>query len=166
MTALLSGSKLTGPRVQKIVGRGNRITNATAVASTTEQGILRLDGMSVKGGYLYWILVPNVWVSTTDITGIVRFFLHKDASAAATTSSPQIDCTQMKLGAIATSEVLGVQGEYIPSIDETISVLLSYNRAAGAGTVTAQAGTNNPVPPMRMYVVNMGLDPGDTGVDL
>jgi hypothetical protein len=150
--------------VQKIVGRGSRPTNATAVSSTTEQAVLRVDSMSVKSGYLYQIFA-KCWITVTNAADVPRTFLHLNNAGAATTSSTQIDCTQTKPGLAADVSMIA-QGEYVPAADETISVLLSYNRAAGAGTVTMLGGTNNPIPPIRLYIICMGPDVGDTGVDL
>lgn len=163
-----AGTRITAVRMEKLVSRGNRTTAPSTSASTTEVGVLRLDGIAVKGGYLYVVTTSNLWFQTTDATGIPRAFLRyaTGTNPTATTASAEMDAVQFKLGSTTASEVMGLQGEYAPTNDTMLSVLLTYNRAAGAGTISMQAGSYNPTPPIRMYVVNMGPDPGDNGIDI
>jgi hypothetical protein len=120
-----------------VIARGRRTTNSTAAA--TEQSVLRLDNVSVLLGRVYWIGTGPLGLDTTvaSATGAMV-----NASFA-----ESVDC-----GAF-----------YVPSADEVLSILLTTSRSTGTGNISLAASATAPID---LYVVDMGTDPGDTGVDL
>ncbi len=150
---------------QRIVARGRRITNSST--TTTEIGVLRLDDIPLKGGRLYWVGTNSVGVDTGNTGDTARLNLRYTTDGSTpSTSSTVLTMGQAKPVDIAVAESIHVDALYAPGSDETFSVLLSVQRAAGSGAaVGVTAGTGQPGP-IDLYIVDLGEDPGDTGTDI
>lgn len=144
-----------------IIGRGRRTTDKTAI--TVEVGVLRLDGKTVKNGHLYRIGCTDVtWTAPAD-NHVGRLSYRIDTTgAAATTASALLHFADAAVG----SSFVGQSGQtfdtlYAPGANLTLSVLLTATRIGGASAMTLEIGADHP---LDMYIEDLGLDPGDTGV--
>lgn len=148
--------------IRKLVARGRRITFSST--TTTEVEVLRLDGVQVKAGRLYWITTGPVGVDTSVNNDGARLQLRMaTASATATTSSTVLDLAQQLMPNAAHSEHFSVGAMYPAASDDVLSVLLTVGRSTGSGSV----GTiGDPTYPVDLMVWDCGVDPGDTGVVL
>ncbi|HSW66655.1 MAG TPA: hypothetical protein VLI54_05960 [Bacillota bacterium] len=140
-----------------IIARANRTTNKGSITGT-EVGILRIDNMTLVNGRRYAVYCsPSRFDSTVD-TDITAMRLRLNQSGTATTSSTALiyaeepDQRSMTCGTAFTA-----------TADTTnASLLLSGIRTLGSGTSTWLADAGN----FDMWVVDQGVDVGDTGVDL
>lgn len=150
---------------EKILNRGRRLT--TSGGSTgTAVAVLRLDDIPIVGGYLYGIRTSPLALQCTSTGASCRAQIHYTTDGTTPTTSSTVmpgAVTQSISGAVSQSTNSPILGLYSPGSDETLSLLLSVIRSAGAGTVTIFADATNTID---MWVEQLGLDPGDTGVDL
>jgi len=145
-----------------VVGRGRRETNSTAASA--EQSVLRVDGISLKSGNLYWIASGPLRPVTTVANDVHSVILRIDvAGAAATTSSSQLQNQRVTSAATGTLDHVDIGAFYVAVADVTLSVLLSTARVSGTGTIALGAASTVPID---LFVIDCGVDPGDTGVDL
>jgi hypothetical protein len=150
---------------EKIIARGRRLT--TSGGSTgTAVAVLRLDDVPIAGGYLYGIRTSPRALLCTSTGASCRAQIHYTTDGTTPTTSSTVlpgAVTQSISGAVSQSTNSPILGLYAPGSAETLSLLLSVIRSAGAGTVTIFADATNT---MDLWIENMGIDPGDTGVDL
>lgn len=141
-----------------VIARGQRLTDSTANAA--EQGVLRLDNISLTSGWIYAIYASGQLTSTVgsdQAQAIVRY----STSGAATTSSTLL--VQDGNGVYsAINAPFTTVGFYVPGSNQTLSVLLSSVRQAGTGNVSMRGS----VTPTRLWVACCGVDPGDSGVSI
>ncbi|MGW1059362.1 hypothetical protein [Micromonospora rubida] len=166
-----AGNRLTPARLNAlpkgIVGRGQRSTTSSFTSGTTEMPILRIDNLPVVGGRLYHVRVVNVHIdgSAVNATEVVRGYLRYSTAGSATTSSTMLAATSLPVpdtGGVASGA--SVQGEVVPSVDGTLSVLFSIARMTGGSPnfrTVGGTGFN-----LDLTVIDAGIDPGDTGIDL
>ncbi|HZN70743.1 MAG TPA: hypothetical protein VFC00_03525 [Micromonosporaceae bacterium] len=148
--------------VQKIVARGKRVTNSAT--TTTEIGVLRLDNVSLKQGYLYLIFSGTLLVDGSTNDNNVGARLRMSTSGAAGTGSTQIAQSNYDQDVQTASEAISpLMASYTPAADETGSFLISAAAFIGAPTVQMLGSATAPI---ELFVMNMGIDPGDTGVDI
>jgi len=148
--------------VQKVVARGKRTSNSGS--TTTEVGVLRLDNVSLKEGYLYWICTGNLNIDGGTNNNNIGARLRMSTSGAAGTSDTLMQAMNYDQQSAAASEAgAGILASYTPGADETGSFLLSVAAFVGAPTVSMLGSATQPI---ELFVVNMGIDPGDTGVDV
>jgi hypothetical protein len=145
-----------------VVARGRR-TSATGNVTTTETGVLRLDGIPVRAGRAYRISTSNINLDTSVANDIAAANLRISTSGAATTSSTQICQMRNTIDDAANSNVLPMTAFYYPSGAGTLSVLLSIVRVSGTGNIILFAST---VEILDLVVTDEGTDPGNTGVVL
>jgi hypothetical protein len=161
--ATTSGSKLTGQLGQDMQGgilyRGQRSTS-TGVITTTEIGVVRLDGCALKAGRGYSVMVSMINMSSTvvddDIIAVVRY----STSGAATNASTILDYARGQTADTTHTPKRGILGFIFPSADATYSFWLGARRVAGAGNVSIVASDAV----LHIVVRDEGDDPGDTGV--
>lgn len=129
----------------------------------TEVGVLRLDNISLTSGRLYLISTSSVRMGgTAGESGVLSLRIDTTGSAA-TTSSTVIGTYE---GTFVTNAFIGAITDgvaaayYAPSSDVTLSVLLTVSRSGGSNNITVQAGTRK----FYMWVSDVGVDPGNTGV--
>jgi hypothetical protein len=161
-----SGDKVKYSDLGRIVARGRRST-ATGNLTTTETGVLRLDNVPVFDSRAYAILSANLNVdaSVANDIGECRYRVAQatGTGTTATTSSTQIGRWRSTIDDATNSNVLPWVAFYYPSADGYLSVLLSAFRASGSGNIVVFA---NNVEPIDLVVLDLGPDPGDTGVVL
>ncbi len=160
-----SGDKLLASDPMRLVARGRRI--AATSAFTTEIGVLRLDDVPVKDAKAYAIMSANLNVDTSvanDI-GELRYRVVQGSSpgSVATTGSTQIGRWRNSIDDITNSNVLPWIAFYYPSADGYLSVLMTAQRVAGSGNVIVFASSLEPID---LVVLELGDDPGDTGVSI
>lgn len=144
-----------------VIARGRRVTNSTAAA--TEQSVLRLDNVSVLAGRVYWIGTGPLGLDTTVAADIGAATLRVQAGATATTASTRLASATGAMVNASFAESCDCGGFYVPAGDEVLSILLTTSRSNGTGNISLAASATAPID---LFVVDMGVDPGDTGVDL
>ncbi len=169
MATFLAGQRLTAAALNlatnRLMYRGRRVSNSTG--TTSEIGVLRLDGIAAKAGRLYRIYTNNIGGDTSVANDGVRLNLRMttDGSTAGT-SSTIYTLSQTIVPNISHADYMSVDFTYTPAVDETLSVLLTVARSNGSGTVVATGGAAGAPGPIELYVEDMGVDPGDTGTDI
>jgi len=150
-----------------LIGRARHASsNSTGSASTTLVPFLRLDDIPITAGRAYHILTSNMNVdaSVADDVAQITITYTTDGSTPTIASSVMPGGTGKALiRNISHPELILISTVYVPSGNETLSLLLSLARATGTGTVLA-LGTSPDV--LEVKVFDAGVDPGDTGVDL
>lgn len=149
--------------VPRIIARGQRTSNSTATSGTTEQGVLRVDSISLTGGKLYRIFTGVILVDGSVANDVCRLVVRASNSGTATTASTQLGISQTVVTNTSFPEPLSVNVAYAPGSDETLSVLISIVRQTGTGVFQALAASTFP---MDLFIQDCGTDPGDTGTDI
>jgi len=144
-----------------VVARGDRQTNSTAASA--EQSVLRLDNVPLVNGRVYWIGTNPLVTDVTVNNDAPRVFIRINTAGTATTASTNIALNQSRTADQTIGELLSVGLMYTPGATVTASILLSHSRASGTGNVQILGSSTIPI---QMWVVDLGDDPGDTGVDL
>lgn len=148
----------------RVIARGRRTSNSTG--TTTEVGVLRIDDIAIASGRLYRVYTNEIGVDSTVATDVIRLNLRYTTDGSTpSTSSTLLTLSQGYQANAAQGEYTSVGAVYVPGSAETLSVLLTVSRAAGTGTVIATAGTGAPGP-CDLYIEDLGVDPGDVGVDI
>jgi hypothetical protein len=145
-----------------IIARGNRAT-ASSSATTTEIGVLRLDSIPVVSGRAYRIWTSPMQLYSNVAGDVVAARIRVSTSGAATTASTVLgialtSSAQTSTGTIQ-PESRAMSEVYVASSTTTLSVLLSLARNTGTGNGQILVGED-------LVVEDIGVDPGDTGVDL
>lgn len=151
----------------RIIGRARRVSNSTTSASSTLVPVLELDDIPVKAGRCYGVRTTNLAIdgNVANDSMTVTICYTTDGSTP-TISSTQIiggtiQCVQTN---IAIPEYRIIDTTYTPASDETLSLLLAFNRTSGTGTVSILADGASRI--VELAIIDLGEDPGDTGVDL
>jgi hypothetical protein len=147
-----------------VIARGKRITSSTG--TTTEVGVLRIDGIPLTAGKTYRIATGTLLLDTTVNNDAVDVRIRYDTSgSAATTSSTTIPggLSRKRLADNAVAESTSILCTYTPASDETLSVLLTVGRFSGSGTVIIFADSTATT---ELFVEDYGTDTGDQGVDI
>lgn len=145
-----------------ILARGNRTTSSST--TTTEIGVLRLDDIPIYTGRTYRIWTSPLRMDTSVANDVARAIIRITTDGSTpTTSSAQICAAQTILPDIASGQSVEISMDYSPAADELLSVLLSVSRQSGTGNISIVGGTGIPID---LMVEDIGLDPGDTGVDI
>lgn len=139
--------------------RGKRTSNPATLTSATEAGIYRFDTGDVgtlKAGRAYSIRAPRLRWSSTVATDHVKFHIRLNTAGTATTSSAiQGRCESSHL------ETVAFEVFRYPSVDEpNVSILLSWVRTNGSGTITLQGVDENGID---FVVQDCGPAPAATG---
>lgn len=146
----------------QVIARGLRVSSSTAASAET--GVLRVDDIPVTSGRLYYIATNPMSIDTSVSADTVRVLLRIDETGAdATTASTTIALNQRVLTNAASAETIIVGTYRAASASGTWSVLLSHVRQTGTGNVQLVGGATTPI---ELFVIDCGVDPGDTGVDL
>lgn len=156
-TADITGNlNISGYGPGRIIKRGNRTTDPGGI--TTETGILRVDGIAYPANHLFLIqavIRPYSSVSSDSYAARIRV----NTAGNATTGSTQIGHAEQRSHYNAWPWAI-----YQNAGAQTLSVLLSINRAAGTGTFNANgdSGTGG----INLMIWDLGIDSTDTGVDV
>jgi hypothetical protein len=155
-------TSLADVNLRKASSRGIRTTNSTT--TTTEVGVLRLDGITVTLGRLYLIETSTLVLSSTVANDVLRCPLRASTAGAAGTGSTQVGMAQATMpNTTNPGPGLVARCLYVPGATGTLSVLLSVARQQGTGNVSILAASTFPI---QLWVHDMGPDPGDTGVSI
>lgn len=146
----------------QVVARGSRTTNSSTTGAT-EIGVLRLDNIPVYAGRAYLIRVNNVWLVSTVATDIVICRLKYTNVGVATTASPEMSALRVIVSSTSDGPILPINANFWAIADETLSIILTVQRAVGTGTVQVNPTAGQTID---IVVQDAGTDPGDTGVDL
>lgn len=166
MTDFFSGDKpsaqeMTDATRAGIVARGRRTTSSAS--TTSEIGVLRLDGIALRAGRIYRIWTPPL-ASVSSLSGDNPGARLRYATSGAATTSSTILTTgvgyQSSFAAVAQSLV----AKYVPAADQTVSLILTAVRIGGSGNVSIVTNAGNP--DVEVIVEDTGRDVGDTGVVL
>lgn len=145
-----------------VVKRGSR--NTDSPTTTTELGVLRVDSIPIKAGYLYKIWTSPLFIISTVTTDVNLVTLRTSTSGNATTASTLL--VQAQAPTVNTTHppiIPSLIMPYASGSDQTLSVLLSVGRMV-SGSGTAKLGSS--VGTIELVIECLGLDPGDTGVDI
>lgn len=150
----------------RCIKRARRITNSSTSASTVLVPTLRLDGAPIYTGRQYTIVTSSCLFDTSNVGDMARIALtYTTDGSTPTTASPILPGgqDQVYLGNTSSGVHAKICTPYIPTADETLSLLLSIARVQGAGTVQLLADGTHIID---LRIIDQGEDPGDTGVDL
>lgn len=166
MAEWAAGEEATAAKMNRhgIKGRARRTSNSTT--TTTETGVLRLDDIPILAGRCYEIKSSPLGLdsSVTNDETIAQIRYTTDASTPTTSSTvlpgSRVQTRQTDAN-VAEHKVICTT--YTPAADETLSLLLCVARLAGTGNHSITPDTSGIT---EFTVVDIGVDPGDTGVDI
>jgi hypothetical protein len=145
-----------------VIARGRRETSSTA--SGSEQSVLRVDSIPVVSGRLYGIETSALLLDTSVANDIARGILRVDTTgAAATTASTSVTTGQTRLADATIGNTVTLKTTTAATATGSWSVLLSTSRVSGSGNISITGTSGQPI---EIIVTDLGVDPGDTGVDL
>lgn len=147
----------------KVLARARRTADSDTFTNA-ETGLLRIDDIPVLADHVIRIIASCVQIDTT-VAGDVaeaRIRVQNGGTTAGTTSA-RAGFTRMTLDSATHAEVQPAIAYYYPTVDDTLSVLLSGVRMSGTGQLTLIAHSGEP---LDLVVEDLGLDVGDTGVVL
>lgn len=154
--------RIWAPFPGTLLQRGRRTSNSTT--TTGEQGVLRTDDLTVYQGHAYRIHTTPLQADTTsaNIPGAqVRYTTDGSTPSTGSTVLPGSRAEYRQAdGAFA--ETVNIDTIYVPSADETLSLLLTCIAVTSADSVIIGSSTRT----IDLYVTYWGVDPGDTGTDI
>ncbi|MET0492923.1 MAG: hypothetical protein ABW000_07295 [Actinoplanes sp.] len=155
-----AGMRLTPSRLNSLpkgeIYRAQRPSQATI--TTSETGILRVDDALLLAGRRYAIRVPRLRIDFSTTSDRAAFRLRVNAAGLATTTSPSI--ARAETGDV---QSVGLEGTRRPTVNETVSILLSGTQYAGTSTATVQGLDEGGI---EIIVEDLGLAVPDTGIDI
>jgi hypothetical protein len=152
---------IAGNKLGQVIARADRITTSTSAASTTDVGVLRLDDVPVSSGRAYQIRYrcnPNSSISTDIIGSQLRY--TTDGSTPAVSSTVLAGSTSLSPDGTGT---ITQETTYTPGSNLNLSLLLCVNRTAGTGNCNLFADGARAT---SIWIVDGGVDPGDSGTDV
>jgi hypothetical protein len=147
-----------------IIARGRRTTSTTT--TTTSLGVLRLDDIPITSGRAYSVHTSGLALDggTTAAVALAIIRYTTDGSTPTTSSNQFPGGWTRDVTTNTTDGPIHATGAiYVPSSDETLSLLLCIQSGNGAVAVQMLGDATFPID---MWVVDHGTDPGDTGVDI
>lgn len=146
----------------QVIARGSRSTASTAAAGA--QGVLRVDNIPLLAGRHYHIRTNSLTITSSVAADRVGCRLSLNTAGIATTAStvwaqansPAIDSTGSGVDA-------NLDFNYTPGVNETASVLLWTTRLTGTGNASLLVTASVTID---LEIIDHGVDPGDTGVDI
>ena len=152
------------PDAVGVIARTRRTTNSSS--TTTEIGVLRLDGVPLFAGRLYEFRTNAIEVDSTVANDGIRLLLRYTTNGTvATTTSDVFTISQLIQVNAGHGEYIQPAATYVPPVDQILSLLLTVTRSIGTGSVNTVAGSGLPGP-TELLVVDHGRDVGDTGVQI
>jgi hypothetical protein len=148
--------------IKKLIARaGPRVSSSST--TTTEIGVLRVDGIALKAGRHYRVTTSTLLIASSVSTDVVtvRFRSTTDGSTA-TTSSTQLDLNSAIYNFTA-GPGMTMAVDINPVSDIVLSLLLTVARTAGTGNVSLVGGVTFPI---GFWVDDMGPDTGSIGISL
>lgn len=166
-----AGEKVTATKLNlelldgQVIARGRRTTTSTGTSGTTELGVIRLDDVPITSGRLYtitWRGDPDSTIDTDVISVRCRYTTDGSTPSTSSTILPGSERRQPAFASVTNGQQHSAL--YIPSSNETFSVLLTQRRVSGTGSVTLFANGTDFI--TDIWITDGGVDPGDTGVDI
>jgi len=146
----------------QVISRGSRSTNSSTT-TTVEIPVLRVDGIPVISGRAYVIRVNNFGLNTTVNGDAVIARLRYSNAGLATVASTELTALRINIASTAAAPILPINANWWAVATETLSILLTVQRAGGTGNVSLSPTAGQTID---IVVQDAGTDPGDTGVDL
>lgn len=145
-----------------ILARGRRSSGSST--TTTEIGVLRIDDVPIIAGHLIKVWTSPIYVHSTVSTDVVaaRVRYTTDGSTP-TTSSTDLGRIQLMINNTSFPPAVPDQIFYVPTVNETLSLLLTVARITGSGTVDL---VNTATIDLDLVIEDSGPDTGDSGVDV
>lgn len=149
------------PETGTILAYGERTSDK--VYSGTEVGVLRLDSVPIFNGYRYIICtsVLDLAESTSGDTGQAFLRFRTDGTAAGTSDTVLQTADVNANSSFVPRNSATFAEPYVAGANGTLSVLLSLGRSGGSGNITMLGAATRPI---RLFIVQGGKDPGNTGV--
>jgi hypothetical protein len=148
-----------------IIAWGYRTTASTVNGTATDIGVIRLDNVAVVSGRSYSIrtnsLNPLSTVGTDNVRCQVRY--RTDGTPAGITDTALPGGQGYSAGNGGNWPTLTFDIQYIPSGNQTLSLLLCVARQAGSGSVNLFADGTRVT---ELKVMDCGIDVGNTAVNL
>lgn len=119
-----------------LVKWGQRTT--ASLTTTTEVGVLRVDGISLVAGRQYRIWTSPLHMDSTVTNDEIRSRLRYNTAGTATTASAGLPgaMAHVRQTDANVSEDKSITVTYTPATNETMSLLLTVARIAGTGNVS------------------------------
>lgn len=148
-----------------IIKWGER-TTASSTTTAADAGVLRVDSITYLAGRMYKIWTTPLHLDSSVANDEIRARLRQSTSGNATTASGVLSGTTVHARQVDTnvSESHTIQTTYVPSVNETGSILLCVGRIAGTGN--ARLSNSDGDETIRLYIEDMGIAPADSGVDI
>jgi hypothetical protein len=144
-----------------VVYQGNRTSTKSGV--TTEDGVLRIDGMTLLNGRTYFVIVGNIRPALTTQTDRAIFKLHYNSAGTAVNASPEIGRTEFINSAnLNVSSLAQTTGWINPTADTSTGSVLFTIARSGVGTISLPPDTGG----LWLTVIDYGIAVADTGIDL
>ncbi|MER5671178.1 hypothetical protein [Pseudonocardia alni] len=162
LTRVINGDSALDPMPRGLVARRQRTSNTGLSTSTTPAGIMWVR-CNVYAGRSYRVRSDGIALAgAASVVSGHRFNYTTDGSTP-TTSSTALETGYWHFAVSSQSSSWFHTGLYLPTTDHTFSVLLSFWRVTGSGSVTYQGSTASP---MGMIVEDLGIAPAVTGADI
>lgn len=144
--------------------RGKRTTSSST--TTTEVGVLRVDGIPLTAGHVYRVSSGTLLLDTSTNNDAVDARIRYDnTGASATTSSTTMPGAlfRVRLADNAVAESGIIVCTYTPASNETLSILLTVGRFSGAGNENIFGdGTAT----IEIFCEDYGTDSGNVGISI
>lgn len=149
--------------VGRVLYRHRRTSNSST--TTTEAGVIRLDGCVLKLGRIYIVRTGPIASDGDTAANYIGARLRGSNTGTATTASTQLNESKYKQADATTPEKIpACEGIVIPTATtETWSFIVTAVAFAATPNVSIQASATAP---LDLYVFDCGPDPGSTGVNL
>lgn len=166
MTAFFSGDKptaqdMTNATAQGVIARARRLTSS-AGATTTELGVLRIDGIVARANRMLVIETSALILFSTVAADHCAARIRVSTAGVATTASTPLGTAIGYSGTTFSTAIPIIVPYYPGGTDQTISVILTVARNNGTGTSSLLINAASPT--IDLMVLDLGTDPGDTGV--
>ncbi len=146
----------------QILGYHKRTTSTVCLG--TELGVMRLNTVSLLGGYRYKVMSSSlvlIPVQGDTAKVAIRYSTSGTAGLTDTVLGSAEATVYSSFRAINTPTIAFT---YAPGSNQNVSFLMSLNRTGGTSGAISLTGSSTQ--PVEMWVECVGPDTGDTGVDL
>lgn len=169
--SLEPGERIPGSKVEQIVdelkARGlyayaDRRTNSTGTTSIV--GVLRLDDFPVRVGRAYRLMTSSLRLTSGVNDGVTATLRVTTDGSTPSTASTAIATGSAQTTSNAIFENVTLNVVYVPTADETLSVLLCVARTTGtAGNASIGGDATYPI---QITIEDIGEAVTDTGADI
>lgn len=153
----------------KVLAYGIRttVTPSSSTWATSEVGSLRVDGISLKAGKLYFIMTNPISFVGSVVGDVVNARIRGNQAGVATTSSTELGHVRAYINNTSNGPVHSFTVDFTPTADTTTaSFLLSVERAvSGTSSTGVRLWGNTSNEAVKLWVVDSGsIAPANTGV--